>query len=69
MVFINAGIELSYNFANYTAKASFLRDNSERKSTAGWTKDYAQFGVRPYFTFGFNYYWATTGYGKPPVVE
>jgi hypothetical protein len=69
VIFINAGVELSYNFANYTSKTSVHRDGSAWTNTAGWAKDYAQFGARPYLTIGFNYYWATASYGKPPVVE
>jgi len=69
VLFINAGIELSYSFANYSSKTSVRRDGSEWTNTEGWAKDYAQFGARPYFTLGWNYYWATTGYGKPPVVK
>jgi hypothetical protein len=69
LFFINAGIELSYNFARYTSKTSDRSDGSEWTNTAGWAKDYSQFGVRPYFTYGLNYYWPITGYGKPPVVK
>jgi hypothetical protein len=69
IIFINAGIGLSYSFSNYTSKTSVRRDGSERKTIEGWAADYARFSVRPYFTFGLNYYWAVTGYGKPPVVK
>jgi hypothetical protein len=69
IIFINAGVELSYSFASYSSKTSVRRDGSGWTNTAGWAKNYAQFGARPYLTIGFNYYWATASYGKPPAVK
>jgi hypothetical protein len=68
IIFINAGVEFSYSFANYSSKTSARLDGSEQKRIESWAKDYMQFGVRPYLTLGFNWYQAVT-HGKPPVVK
>ncbi|MDR0551035.1 MAG: hypothetical protein LBG72_03335 [Spirochaetaceae bacterium] len=60
VLYISIGSILTFDFANYT-----FVDSSFGES-AGWTKNYFAFGLRPYICIGFNFYSNTVNIGKPP---
>jgi hypothetical protein len=66
VIYLDCGITLTYNFANYRSTESTI-DNwvNTKQEFSGWTNNFSMVGLKPYIAIGFNYYQEKGKWGKP----
>jgi outer membrane protein W len=64
--YLDFGIALDYNFADYRWIESTI-DNwtNTKREASGWINNYSVFGIRPYIGIGINLYQEKIHIGKP----